>query len=147
MKYLLVALSLAALVACTPPPKPMSQAEIDNAVYWDQMAYTCVAKGYVTNISAMSTYRSSWSNALNSRANPARTSSARDANFKKFDWSSLPIENCRTLELTAVGEANQLAQRQRQAAVANSSAGNFVVQPYQPMYTSCYSATGMCVSY
>lgn len=136
------------ITGCAASMQPMTQTEIRQGVFWSQMAYTCVQKGYVSDLSAMAMYKNSVDRNLASRASAEQITTANNANFRAYDWSAVSIQECRTLELTTVGAANEEASRQRQSDRLRASVNN-TVQPYRPNYASCLTTAGMtsCVAY
>lgn len=157
MKYTKLTAPCAALVigslltgcAAPTPPKPMTQAEIDVGTHWMQMAYTCVEKGYVSNLSAMAKFTQSWQNNLSRRASQEQIKSSSEKVFKSNNWSRLTIQECRKLELGAVAMADEVAEKQRQEEIARARRENTPAYTYEPRYVNCSTIAGItnCVKY
>ena len=146
-----VAIATAMMISgCAAPSKPMTPAQIENAVYWDQMAYTCVQKGYVSNLSAMARYKSNWGRVLSNHPDQAQVAAINQQNYQKYNWGAIAIQQCRTLELTSISQADAYADMQRQQEIYSRSSGvQIPTNSYQPRYRNCYTAAGMtnCVDF
>jgi hypothetical protein len=146
-----IAIATAMMISgCATPPQPMTPAQIENAVYWDQMAYTCVQKGYVSNLSAMARYKNNWARVLSNHPDKAQIAAINEQNFRKHNWGAVSIQQCRTLELTSISQADAYAEMQRQQAIYSGSSGiQIPTNSYQPRYRNCLRTAGItnCVDF
>lgn len=137
------------LAGCGSAPEPMTQAELENGVNQIILAFTCVQKGYVSDLPTMAAYMDTVKGVLYERASPEQISAASNARIKAYDWSTVSIQDCRPVELNAARYSNLLVANERKRQQRRKSMKELSTQPYQPRYASCLTTavTTNCVAF